>query len=346
MIPRSTPGWQSSWKQALATAFRDPAELLTYLELDPALLPAALAAAQSFSLCVPRGFAARMQRRNPDDPLLRQVLPLGEELQAVSGFGPDPVGDLVATTLPGVLHKYAGRALVIGTGACAVHCRYCFRRHYPYAANPWSGAQATAWRAWLGSHPDLTEIILSGGDPLLLPDAKLAELTALLAEFPHITTLRIHSRVPIVLPERLDAGLLAWLAQVPQRVVLVTHANHAQELAPEVASALAGWREHGVTLLNQSVLLRGVNDHAETLAQLSQQLFSCGILPYYLHQLDPVAGAAHFAVPDDTACTLVRQLRTQLPGYLVPRLVREIQGAPTKQPVEDLLNLMQANGDR
>lgn len=339
MIPRSAPSWQPSWKQALATAFRDPAELLAYLDLDPALLPAAQAAAQTFGLCVPRSFAARMQRQNPNDPLLLQVLPLAAELVATPGFNLDPVGDLAATELPGVLHKYAQRALVIGTGACAVHCRYCFRRHYPYAANPWSGAQALVWRDWLRAHPEITEIILSGGDPLLLPDSKLTELTTLLTDFPQVTTLRIHSRVPIVLPERLDAGLLAWLARVPQQVVLVVHANHAQELDAKVAAALAPWREYKVTLLNQSVLLRDVNDRAETLVNLSRRLFTCGILPYYLHQLDPVAGAAHFAVPDPVARQLMQQVQAQLPGYLVPRLVREIPGAAAKQPVEDLLNL-------
>ncbi len=338
MILRSAPTWQPpSWRRLLAQAFRDPAELLAYLDLDPALLPAAQSAAPTFGFFVPQGFAARMRKGDANDPLLRQVLPLAEELIVTPGYSSDPVGDQAAIQLLGVLQKYAGRALVITTGACAVHCRYCFRRHYPYTEGQLSPTDLPAWQRWLAANPEVTEVILSGGDPLMLTDARLRQMSQMLAELPQITTLRLHSRVPVVLPERLDAELLRWVEALPQRLVLVIHANHPHELSPEVEAALAPWRLRGVTLLNQTVMLRGVNDDLATLTQLSQRLFACGVLPYYLHQLDPVQGAAHFAVPDLRAQQLVQSLAERLPGYLVPRLVREISGAKAKQAVQGLL---------
>lgn len=309
---------------------RDPAELIELLGLDPALLPAARDAAKSFPLRVPRGFVARMRPNDPDDPLLRQVLPLAAERMEAEGFGVDPVGDLHALRDGGVLHKYRGRALLIATGACAVNCRYCFRRHFPYAE---ANASAGDWRDaldYLRADPSIHEVILSGGDPLVLADAALAPLARSLSAIPHVERLRIHSRLPVVLPERLDPAFRSWFTGTRLKPVLVIHANHANELDMAVAEALAPLRDSGVTLLNQAVLLRGVNDDVETLAALSERLFTIGVMPYYLHQLDRVRGAAHFEVPESQSRELARRLAARLPGYLLPRLTREDAGAASK----------------
>jgi EF-P beta-lysylation protein EpmB len=334
MIPetsaiRQTPAWQ----QELACAISDPAELLAALHLDPAWLPAAQGAAQLFPLRVPRGFVARMRRGDPRDPLLRQVLPLAEEHLAAPGFSTDPVGDLAAMASPGVLHKYQGRVLLTATGACAVHCRYCFRRHFPYTE---SSAGTDHWQAaldYLAQEPSLREVILSGGDPLTLSERRLAEFIRAAAGIAHLERLRIHTRLPVVLPERITPELVHTLSSTRLSTVVVIHANHANEIDDAVIDALAPMRAAGVTLLNQSVLLRDVNDSAGALVALSETLFAAGVLPYYLHLLDRVQGAAHFEVPEDEARALMQQLTSRLPGYLVPRLVREIAGAPAKQVV-------------
>jgi EF-P beta-lysylation protein EpmB len=282
---------------------------------------------------VPRGFVARMRRADPKDPLLLQVLPRAAELGEVPGFTRDAVGDLAARAGRGVLHKYHGRALLIATGSCAIHCRYCFRRHFPYADET---AATARWRdalAELRADSSIEEIILSGGDPLSLSTPRLAELTAALATIPHIRRLRIHTRLPIVLPERVDAEFLAWLGRVPLQRVVVVHANHPNEIDAPVAAACSALLGTGTTVLNQSVLLRGINDDVGVLQALSERLFECGVLPYYLHQLDRVKGAAHFEVDDARALDLVRTLAARLPGYLVPRLVREVAGAPSKMPL-------------
>ena len=274
-----------------------------------------------------------MRHGDPDDPLLRQVLPLDDEDRPVPGFGLDAVGDLAARGGAGVLHKYEGRALLVATGSCAVHCRYCFRRHFPYGEET---AAAGQWREsldYLAADPSITEVLLSGGDPLSLSTAKLAEFTDGLARLPHVRRLRLHTRLPVVLPERVDAELLAWLSRLPQKVVVVIHANHANEIDAPVAAAVAALRGTGALVLNQAVLLRGVNDSVAALADLSERLFEAGVLPYYLHLLDRVAGSAHFEVPADEARQLHEALSAGLPGYLVPRLVREVAGAPAKLPV-------------
>ena len=334
MIPANLAAGQPNWRQELADAVSDPAELLALLALDQRHLPAIRAAAQRFPLRVPRGFIARMRRGDPHDPLLRQVLPLGAELDANAGFVADPVGDLASARAPGLLAKYHGRALLVATGACGVHCRYCFRREFPYAeANP----RADDWRAALdaiAADPTLTEVILSGGDPLSLSDRRLAELVARLDAIPHLTRLRIHTRQPIVLPSRVDSALLGWLGATRLRTVVVLHVNHANEIDHAVRAAAVALAASGATLLNQSVLLRGVNDSAAALAELSEALFAAGVLPYYLHQLDRVTGATHFAVPDGEALALHAAAAERLPGYLVPRLVREVAGAARKLPLE------------
>jgi EF-P beta-lysylation protein EpmB len=321
--------WQELWRDAVT----DPRELLALLDLSQRAEELLAPADTGFAMRVPRGFVARMKPRDANDPLLLQVLPRAAELGDVPGFTRDAVGDLDARAGRGVLHKYHGRALLIATGSCAINCRYCFRRHYPYGEET---AAANRWREAvdeLRADASIEEVILSGGDPLSLSTAKLAELTEALVTIPHLRRLRIHTRLPIVLPERVDAELVEWLARLPFGRIVVVHANHANELDASVARAAADLRSAGATLLNQSVLLRGVNDDADTLQALSERLFECGVLPYYLHQLDRVAGAAHFEVDDERARALVDGLAARLPGYLVPRLVREIPGAASKTPL-------------
>jgi EF-P beta-lysylation protein EpmB len=326
-VLRQTP---AAWQAELAQAVTDPAALLELLDLDPVWLPAARAAAQLFPLRVPCGYVARMRRGDPHDPLLRQVLPLDEELREVPGFGDDPVGDRQAMAAPGVLHKYEGRVLLTATGACAIHCRYCFRRHYPYAQ---ANAAADGWRLALdhiAADATIEEVILSGGDPLTLGDRRLGEFAAAAAAIPHLKRLRVHTRLPIVLPERVDASLLAWLRATRLKPIVVVHTNHANEIDVPVRAALAALADAGVVLLNQSVLLRGVNDSADALVALSTTLFDAGVIPYYLHLLDRVRGAAHFEIDEAQAGAVMAAVRARLPGYLVPRLVREEAGAPAK----------------
>lgn len=321
------------WQQALREAVRDPRELLDLLGLDRLVPRLSDEAAAQFPLRVPRGFVARMRHGDPNDPLLRQVLPLDDEMRPMPGFGLDAVGDGAAKTAPGVIQKYRGRALLVATGSCAIHCRYCFRRHFPYAEET---AARDGWREAVDrirQDTAIEEVLLSGGDPLSLSNGKLAELTGALADIPHLRRLRIHSRLPIVLPERIDEGLLGWLSALPWPATLVVHANHSNEFDGAVDAALGRLREAGVHLLNQAVLLRGVNDDIDALAALSERGFAAGVLPYYLHQLDRVAGVAHFEVDDARARALHAGLAVRLSGYLVPRLVREIPGDTGKRPL-------------
>ncbi|WP_374501252.1 EF-P beta-lysylation protein EpmB [Pseudoxanthomonas sp.] len=321
------------WQQALREAVRDPRELLDLLGLDRLAPRLSDEAMVQFPLRVPRGFVARMRHGDPSDPLLRQVLPLDDEMRPMPGFGLDAVGDGAAKTAPGVIQKYRGRALLVATGSCAIHCRYCFRRHFPYAEET---AARDGWREavdLIRQDASIEEVLLSGGDPLSLSNGKLAELTGALADIPHLRRLRIHSRLPIVVPERVDDGLMGWLSTLPWPVTLVVHANHANEFDGTVDAALGRLRAAGVHLLNQAVLLRGVNDSVDALAALSERGFAAGVLPYYLHQLDRVAGVAHFEVDDAHARALHAGLAARLSGYLVPRLVREIPGDTGKRPL-------------
>jgi EF-P beta-lysylation protein EpmB len=333
MITRSLQARQPPhWQTLLAQAITSPEQLLSELKLPRELLPPAARGSAAFKLRVPRGFLRRMRQGDPQDPLLRQVLPVSEELRIVPGYSADPLAELAAMPSAGVLHKYRGRALLTLTGACAIHCRYCFRRHYPYGdANPRRDYGKTI--DYLRRQTDIEEIILSGGDPLSLPDTRLASLVSSFESIPRLKRLRIHSRMPIVIPERIEPPLLEWLSATRLQVVVVIHANHANELDSSVDEAMAQLQETGATLLNQSVLLRGVNDSRGALVDLSERLFAAKVLPYYLHQLDPVQGAAHFAVSDDAAKTLVTEMRERLPGYLVPLLVREHPGLASKSPL-------------
>lgn len=325
-----------AWRQVLADALTDADELVESLGLNAAMRDglSAEAAARQFALRVPRGFAGRIRPADPLDPILRQILPVAAETEKVAGFGRDPVGELHATAGGGVLRKYHGRALLVVTGACAVHCRYCFRRHFPYGDRSVTGRGWAAALESIRDDPTVAEVILSGGDPLTIPDERLAGMVGGVVAIPHVRRLRIHTRLPIVLPQRVDETLVRWLAAVRIPSVVVVHANHAREIDSDVGRSLALLRQCGVTLLNQSVLLRGVNDSIDALCELSERLFEAGALPYYLHLLDRVHGAAHFDVSEGAAVRLMAGVRQKLPGYLVPKLVREVEGAPSKVPVE------------
>ncbi len=334
MIARSQQVVETAdWRAQLRDAYRDPQRLLIDLGLDPSAFT--LATHSDFPFRVTRAFAARMHSGDAADPLLRQVLPLATEAIEVAGYSADPLREAGYFADGGLMRKYSGRALLMVTGACAIHCRYCFRREFPYAESVGSGALADALAA-LAADKSLSEVILSGGDPLVLDDAALGSLFAKLADLPHLTRLRIHSRLPVVLPARITPRLLDLLGGSRLKSVLVIHANHAQEIDDEVRTALNALDRAGVTLLNQAVLLKDINDDAATLAALSETLFAAGVLPYYVHMLDRVRGTAHFDAGDEHASRLERALRGLLPGYLVPRFVREVPGADSKLPLAEV----------
>lgn len=319
-----------SWQQELANAIRDPEELLAMVGLTPEQIPGGVINCGDFPLRVPRGYATRMEQGNAQDPLLLQVLSQRLEIAIHPDYHLDPVGDGQSVALPGLLHKYHGRVLLITTGACPIHCRYCFRRHFPYSESRPESKDWTEVMEHIAADPSIKEVIFSGGDPLSLSTERLNTISQQLAEIPHISRLRIHTRMPIVLPERINTDLLEWLGNLPWKILMVVHCNHAQEVDTRVASALASLSSIGVTLLNQAVLLRGVNDNVPDLVNLQETLFTCGVLPYYLHMLDHVIGAGHFEVDENRAQNLVQKLQVQLPGFLVPKLVKEVAGQPHK----------------
>lgn len=321
--------WQMLWREAI----RDPRELLKMLALPHLAAQISDQAAAQFPLRVPAGFVAKMRRGDANDPLLRQVLPILDEDRLAEGFSFDAVGDAAAKSGTGVIHKYHGRALLITTGSCAIHCRYCFRRHFPYAEETAASQHWSEAISYLSSDTGITEVILSGGDPLSLSTAKLKELTDALVELPHIKRLRIHTRLPVVLPERIDAELLAWLDSLSWPIAVVIHANHVNELAQDVAHAVSKLRDADITVLNQAVFLKGVNDSVAGQTELSERLFEIGVLPYYLHQLDKVQGAAHFQIDDQQARDIHQSMMRALPGYLVPKLVQEVAGEASKTPL-------------
>ena len=325
---------REDWLLQLADVITDPDELLHILNIEPdeALLRGR-EAKRLFPLRVPRAFVARMRKGDVNDPLLRQVLTTSEEFISAPGYSTDPL-DEQSSVVPGLLHKYRNRALLLVKGGCAVNCRYCFRRHFPYADNQGNKRNWQVALDYIAAHPELDEIIFSGGDPLMAKDHELEWLIAQLEAIPHLKRLRIHSRLPIVIPARITDTLVARFARSSLQILLVNHINHAQEIGDDFRAAMAQLRQAGVTLLNQSVLLRGVNDNAQTLADLSNALFDAGVLPYYLHVLDRVEGAAHFMVSDDPARVIMRELLTLVSGYMVPKLAREIGGEPSKTPLD------------
>jgi L-lysine 2,3-aminomutase len=320
-----------NWQQQLAEAFDNIEDLCHYLQLSPNDLPISLAAHEKFPIRVPHSFATCIEKGNPNDPLLRQILPIKDETLIHPGFSHDPVGDLKAAAQTGVLHKYHGRVLLINTGSCAINCRYCFRRNFPYADLQLSKQKEDAAVQYIQNDTGIAEVILSGGDPLLLNDARLARLIQQLNRIDHLKRIRIHSRLPIVLPARITDELINTLSQSAHQIIMVVHCNHANEINDRVIGACKTLQNNGITLFNQSVLLKGVNDNAEQLCALSELLFSHGIIPYYLHSLDKASGTTHFEVAESEALTLIRQVQHNLPGYMVPKLVREQAGAASKQ---------------
>jgi EF-P beta-lysylation protein EpmB len=329
---------QSKWRTILQKTTRNPQALLAELGIAAGSVQVSNRAADKFPLRVPDSFLNRIRPGDIHDPLLRQVLPLAEEDEAQPGYTSDPVREHTGQPVPGLLHKYHGRALLIVTGACAIHCRYCFRRHFPYAD---SNASPENWNLaldYLRKDTAITEIILSGGDPLTMSNNKLRPLIEELSAVLHIKRLRIHTRVPIVLPERIDDNLIKMITGTRLQPVLVVHANHPDEIDDNVSRTIAKLHDGRIILMNQSVLLKDINDSAAVLQKLSEKLFDIGIVPYYLHMLDPVQGAAHFAVSRKKAIDIMNQLRATLPGYLVPRLVMEVPGHTNKIPIEAIFD--------
>jgi EF-P beta-lysylation protein EpmB len=321
-----------SWHDQLSDIITSPDELLQLLRLEPEEVDLSEQAGRDFSFKVPRAFAARMNVGDPNDPLLKQVLASAQELLEAPGFTTDPLEETgAANPHPGIIHKYKGRALLLLTGVCAINCRYCFRRHFPYEDNRNSRDQWQQALTYIAEDSSISEVILSGGDPLIPGDRYLQEIIDTIEAISHVTTVRIHTRLPIVLPARITAGLGAVLTNTRLRIVIVNHCNHAQEIDAQVSAALSHLRSWDVTLLNQAVLLSGINDSASIQIELSQALHANGVLPYYLHLLDPIKGAHHFEVDEKSAVGIMREVIAALPGYLVPRLVREVAGETAKR---------------
>lgn len=336
MIPVSSDTWQSDtlheapWQTLLREVITDVDELCDRLAIPANRRQTILEACHAFPLRVPLPYLQRMEIGNPDDPLLLQVLPQVREQVSAPGFVPDPLQERHHNPVSGLVHKYGSRVLLITTQLCAIHCRYCFRREFPYQQNR---NNRLAWQSaldYIAAHPELNEVILSGGDPLSLPDRQLAWLCQQIEQIPHIRRLRLHTRLPIVIPQRVTDSLLGWLTTTRLQTVMVLHCNHPQELDDTVLLALRQLTNARITLLNQSVLLAGVNDSTDVLVALSERLFSARVLPYYLHLLDRVCGSQHFDVPETRARALHLTLQAQLPGFLVPALVREEPGKPNK----------------
>jgi L-lysine 2,3-aminomutase len=325
-----------SWQQQLSQSINNPKDLLQILNINLDAFVDYTPANQQFNLKVTRAYVDKMQAGCADDPLLLQVMSQSQEMLSVNGYSTDPVGDLDANKTPGLLHKYHARVLLITTGACAIHCRYCFRRHFPYPQQLAGREQWSQAIHYIQADNSIKEVILSGGDPLMLSDEKLDDLISRLEAIPHLSRLRIHSRLPVVLPDRITPKLVTRLAHSRFDVCLVIHANHANEItAPEI-SALGKLKQAGIHLLNQSVLLNGINHRIEDQINLSEILYTAGVLPYYLHLLDPVQGSAHFEVNLETGLKLITQMQYRLPGFLVPKLVREIAGEMSKTPANEL----------
>lgn len=318
------------WQEVLSDLVTDPRELLSILGLNAEEVGLSLDAISNFPLRVPRPYLARIKPGDVNDPLLKQVLPIVEETKIVPGYSADPLGENTVNPRPGLLHKYHGRVLLVTTSSCAIHCRYCFRRHFPYKENNPGKKQWQQTLQYLADDSSIHEVILSGGDPLVLSDRYLKWLMDELATIPHLQRLRFHTRLPVMIPQRVGPGLCELLSSSRFNTLVVIHSNHANEIDEDVVQACSGLSNAGVTLLNQSVLLKGVNDSKHALIELSEHLFAAGVLPYYLHLPDKVQGTAHFEVGEETARELLQQIQAELPGYLVPRLVREKPGYPAK----------------
>ena len=317
---------EAVWQAILRSSVRSVEELRHLLELQDEQVD--WVEDSEFPLHIPRTFIERMEKRNPRDPLLLQVAPSREELNSSEGYSPDPLNENEFTLNGGLVKKYANRALVITTQACPVHCRYCFRRHFDYSANQLTDFQNTL--DTLANDPSIVEVILSGGDPLTLSNTKLDVLIEQLQGLNHVQILRIHTRFPVMIPQRITPALVEILSKTRLNVVVVVHINHPNEIDDSVQQAIERLRSAQIDVFNQSVLLKGVNDSVQVLSKLMHRVFEIGVVPYYLHLFDPVAGAHHFDLPETTAIALWKELQSQLPGYLVPRLVREVPHQPAK----------------
>lgn len=321
----------TSWQTQLQQAFTEFQTLCDFLQISITDLNLSNDKAKHFPLRVPLAFASRIEKGNLHDPLLRQVLPISDELKSYEGFSNDPVGDLNAVKQTGLLHKYHGRVLLINTGACAIHCRYCFRRNFPYADLQLNKQQENDVIQTIQNDSSIQEVILSGGDPLILNDERVTRLFDEFAKIPTLKRIRIHTRLPIVLPDRITNELLTIFKNSPKKIIVVVHCNHANEIDENVAKACQRLKSANVTLLNQAVLLQGVNDNVVALCDLSERLFEVGVLPYYLHFLDKANGTGHFQVSEGIALTLLNDVQNRLSGYLVPKLVVEKSGELSKQ---------------
>ena len=326
MIPLTDVSWHTlSWQDLAIGAISEIDDLVHTLNLPPQKH------FSNFPLKVPLPFLNRIEKGNPQDPLLLQILSSQPEMSDIPGYSNQPLDEQTYTPHPGLIQKYYGRVLIIVSGACAINCRYCFRRHFPYQSFQPDTAQWLSLLQHIEQDDTITEVILSGGDPLMLPDKRLQWITAQIEQIAHVKILRLHSRLPVAIPQRICPALLDWVTDTRLKVVLVNHINHANEIDDQVVEAMQKLKNHGVTLLNQSVLLKCINDSVKALSDLSENLFEAGILPYYIHLLDPVAGAAHFNVEKSAAIDLLNKVRSRLPGYLVPKLVQELPGTASKQ---------------
>ncbi len=332
---RGSASQPTSWQEELANSFQNIEQLFDYLDLDKRLLLDKVSGTTTFPFKVTRSFAAKIERGNFNDPLLKQILPSSSEFEYFPGFGDNPVGDLEAITTPGLLHKYHGRVLLITTGACAVNCRFCFRRNYPYSGNQLGTSGRAEALRYIQSQDDIREVILSGGDPLVLTNSSLEQLIRGIAAIRHVERLRIHTRIPSVLPARIDSELIRILTTSRLRTVVVTHINHPREIDDKTRTAVAALLKAEIRVLNQAVLLKGINDDPNILSELLETAFDAGIHPYYLHMLDRATGTAHFEVSEDYSYYLEETLRSHLPGYLLPRFVREVAGESHKVPIHN-----------
>ncbi|MCQ9122252.1 EF-P beta-lysylation protein EpmB [Rodentibacter pneumotropicus] len=321
---------EQNWLAILKNAISDPQVLLKILDLPKKDFEYALNARTLFALRVPQPFVSKMEKGNPNDPLFLQVMCSDLEFVQAEGFSTDPLEEQNSNAVPNVLHKYQNRLLFMVKGGCAVNCRYCFRRHFPYDENPGNKKSWQQALDYIAEHTEIEEVIFSGGDPLMAKDHELTWLIKRLENLPHLQRLRIHTRLPVVIPQRITDEFCAILEKSRLQTVMVTHINHPNEIDELLAYAMKKLRNAGITLLNQSVLLKGINDDAQVLKNLSDKLFQIGILPYYLHLLDKVQGASHFLVGDNQAMAIYKTLQSLTSGYLVPKLAREIAGEPNK----------------